>query len=125
MSIHRSGEDYLEAILFLREKNGTCRSIDVVNHMGFSKPSVSIGMAKLEKSGCIIKQPDGELHLTEKGLEIARKTLEKHRFITELFIAIGVTPVTAEQDACSIEHSLSEESYERLRQWHKRLTEGR
>ncbi len=125
MSIHRSGEDYLEAILVLREKNGTCRSIDVVNYMGFSKPSVSIGMAKLEESGCIIKQPDGELHLTEKGLEIARKTLEKHRFITELFIAIGVTPETAEQDACSIEHSLSEESYERLREWHKKLTEER
>ena len=125
MSIHRSGEDYLETILILREKNGTCRSIDVANHLGFSKPSVSIGMAKLEQSGCIVKQSDGELHLTEKGLEIAKRTLEKHRFITELFIAIGITPETAEQDACRIEHSLSEESYERLREWHMKLTEGR
>ncbi len=122
MGIHQSGEDYLESLLVLREKNGTCRSIDVANYLGFSKPSVSVAMGKLEQSGCLVKRADGELFLTEKGLEIARRTLEKHRFITEIFIAIGVSPETAAEDACRIEHSLSEESYIKLREWHEKLT---
>lgn len=122
MGIHQSGEDYLESLLVLREKNGTCRSIDVANYLGFSKPSVSVAMSKLEQSGCLVKRADGELFLTEKGLEIARRTLEKHRFITEIFIAIGVSPETAAEDACRIEHSLSEESYIKLREWHEKLT---
>lgn len=125
MSVRQSGEDYLETILILREKRGTCRCVDVASYLGFSKPSVSIAMAKLEQADCIRKNPDGELLLTDEGLSIASKTLDKHRFLTELFLAVGVTPETAEQDACRIEHSLSEESYTRLREWHAEFTKKR
>ena len=111
----RSSEDYLEAILMIREAKGSCRSIDVANHLGFSKPSVSVAVSKLVESGCVERRDDGQLMLTEKGMTIARNTLDKHHLLTNLFCALGVSPDTAEHDACLIEHSLSEETYERLR----------
>ncbi|MBQ9393160.1 MAG: metal-dependent transcriptional regulator [Oscillospiraceae bacterium] len=111
----RSSEDYLEAILMIREKKGSCRSVDVAAHLGFSKPSVSVAMNKLEESGCVERLEDGQLRLTEKGLAIARNTLDKHHLLTEVFCAMGVGAETAEHDACLIEHSLSEETYEKLR----------
>ena len=112
---HRSSEDYLEAILMIREKKGNCRSVDVATHLGFSKPSVSVAVSKLVDSGCVERREDGQLLLTEKGMTIARNTLDKHHLLTELFCALGVTAETAEHDACLIEHSLSEETYEKLR----------
>lgn len=112
---HRSSEDYLEAILMIRERKGSCRSIDVASHLGFSKPSVSVAVQKLVQSGCVERSEGGQLQLTEKGLEIARSTLEKHRLLTDVFCALGVAADTAEHDACLIEHSLSEETYEKLR----------
>ena len=117
----RSSEDYLEAILMIREAKGSCRSIDVANHLGFSKPSVSVAVGKLEKNGCLERRADGQLILTEKGMSIARNTLDKHHMLTDLFCALGVSAETAEHDACLIEHHLSEETYEKLRDfWKKR-----
>lgn len=112
---HRSSEDYLEAILMIREKKGSCRSVDVAAHLGFSKPSVSIAVSKLVDSGCVERLEDGQLALTDKGMEIARSTLDKHHLLTEMFCKMGVSPDTAEHDACLIEHSLSEETYEKIR----------
>ena len=117
---HRSSEDYLEAILMIREAKGSCRSIDVATHLGFSKPSVSVAVGKLVDSGCLERLSDGQLVLTEKGLAIAQSTLDKHHMLTELFCALGVSAETAEHDACLIEHHLSEETYEKLRAfWEK------
>jgi len=117
----RSSEDYLEAILMIREKKGSCRSIDVATQLGFSKPSVSIAVTKLVENGCVERREDGQLLLTEKGMTIARSTLDKHHLLTDLFCAMGVSAETAEHDACLVEHSLSEETYEKLRLfWQKR-----
>ncbi|MBQ2062576.1 MAG: metal-dependent transcriptional regulator [Oscillospiraceae bacterium] len=112
---HRSSEDYLEAILMIRQAKGSCRSVDVAAHLGFSKPSVSVAVGKLVESGCVERRDDGQLVLTEKGMFIASETLNKHRLLTDVFCAMGVSPETAEHDACLIEHSLSEETYEKLR----------
>lgn len=111
----RSSEDYLEAILMIREAKGSCRSVDVAAHLGFSKPSVSVAVGKLVESGCVERWEDGQLLLTDKGMAIARHTLDKHHLLTELFCALGVGAETAEHDACLIEHSLSNETYEKLR----------
>ena len=117
----RSSEDYLEAILMIREKKGSCRSIDVATQLGISKPSVSIAVTKLVENGCVERREDGQLLLTEKGMTIARSTLDKHHLLTDLFCAMGVSAETAEHDACLVEHSLSEETYEKLRLfWQKR-----
>ena len=115
MSIHKSAEDYLEAILTLKQKNGYVRSIDIVNLLGFSKPSVSVAMKKLRESGAIEMNSEGYITLTDEGLEIASKTLEKHNFIAELLISLGVDKEIAYEDSCRIEHDLSEESFEALK----------
>ena len=99
----------------VREAKGSCRSVDVAAHLGFSKPSVSVAMSKLVDSGCVKRLDDGQLVLTDKGMAIARSTLDKHHLLTEVFCAMGVSPDTAEHDACLIEHHLSEETYEKLR----------
>jgi len=112
---HRSSEDYLEAILMIRQAKGSCRSVDVAAHLGFSKPSVSVAVGKLVENGCLQRMSDGQLVLTEKGMAIARNTLDKHHLLTNLFCALGVSAETAEHDACLIEHHLSEETYEKLR----------
>ncbi|MBQ9544462.1 MAG: metal-dependent transcriptional regulator [Clostridia bacterium] len=117
MKQHKSSEDYLEAILMIRNKSGNCRSIDVAAHMGFSKPSVSIAMAKLASSGLVSKDEDGQLYLTDAGNAIAIRTLEKHNFLIELLTHIGVQKETAEEDACLLEHSLSDESFAKLKEW--------
>jgi len=112
---HRSSEDYLEAILMIRQAKGSCRSVDVAAHLGFSKPSVSVAVGKLVDSGCVLRMEDGQLVLTDKGMAIASNTLDKHHLLTDLFCALGVSGETAEHDACLIEHHLSEETYEKLR----------
>jgi Mn-dependent DtxR family transcriptional regulator len=118
---HRSSEDYLEAILMIRQAKGSCRSVDVAAHLGFSKPSVSVAVGKLVDSGCLQRMEDGQLVLTEKGMAIASNTLDKHHLLTDLFCTLGVSPETAEHDACLIEHHLSEETYEKLRRfWQSR-----
>ena len=115
MEIHASGEDYLEAILVLHKKMGTVRSVDVARHMEVSKPSVCHAVATLKKGGFLLIDVDHFLHLTDLGREVAEDTYEKHLFFTEILVAAGVDPVTAERDACRIEHVVSKETFERLK----------
>ena len=112
MKILESAENYLEAILMVREEKGAVRSIDVVNHLGFSKPSVSVAMKHLEADDLIRRDGDGYICLTESGEEIARMIYERHNLLTDIFVRLGVDPETAREDACKIEHDLSEETFE-------------
>lgn len=116
MKIHASGEDYLEAILVLQKKMGMVRSIDLARHMGFSKPSISHAVGGLKNGGFLIVDDDGFLHLTAIGREVAEKIYERHLFFMEQLIAAGVDPKTAEADACRIEHIISDESFDRLKE---------
>lgn len=115
MVIHQSAEDYLESILVLQEQCGQVRSIDIVNRLGYSKPSVSIAMKKLRESGYISMSPDGLITLNDSGLEVARKVYSRHQVITELFRMMGVSEEMAAEDACRVEHDLSQETFERIR----------
>lgn len=112
MVIHESAEDYLETILVLQEACGQVRSIDIVNKLGYSKPSVSIAMKKLRENGYISMSPDGLITLNESGLAIARRVYDRHRVITSLFKLLGVSPEQAAEDACKVEHDLSAETVE-------------
>ncbi len=114
MAIHESGEDYLESILKLREQGKAVRSIDVVTDLGYSKPSVSVAMKKLRESGYIQVEDSGVITLTPAGEAVARRTWDRHRLLTEFFVRLGVDRAVAEQDACKVEHDLSDETFERL-----------
>ena len=116
MKLHASGEDYLEAILILHKQRGTVRSVDVARHMDVSKPSVSHAVATLKDGGFLTMDEDYFLHLTDIGREVAEQIYEKHRFFTERLIAAGVDPETAERDACRIEHVISDESFQCLKE---------
>ena len=111
-----SGEDYLEAILVLQMQKGTVRSVDVARHMEVSKPSVCHAVATLRDGGFLTMDEDHFLHLTDVGREVAERTYERHCFFTEQLIAAGVDPKTAEADACRIEHIISDESFDRLKE---------
>ena len=115
MPLHKSGEDYLEAILVLQKKKGMVRSADVARHMDVSKPSVCHAVATLKKGGFLLMDEDHFLHLTDLGREVAEDTYEKHRFFTEMLTNVGVDPITAERDACRIEHVISESSFQHLK----------
>lgn len=117
MSLHQSGEDYLEAILVLREKNGVVHSIDVAQHLGYSKPSVSRAVSLLKGDGYLIMERDGRLELTETGVEVARNIYERHRFLRQWLIHLGVSSETAEDDACKIEHNISDETFQCLKRY--------
>ena len=114
MAIRESGEDYLESILRLREQGKAVRSIDIVSDLGYSKPSVSVAMKKLRESGHIQVEDNGVIALTPKGEAVARRTWERHRTLTDFFIRLGVDPKVAEQDACKVEHDLSDETFDKL-----------
>lgn len=120
MKLHASGEDYLEAVLVLQKEKGMVRSVDVARHMDVSKPSVCHAVATLRDGGFLTMDEDYFLHLTDAGLEVAEQIYEKHRFFTEMLTNAGVDPITAERDACRIEHVISESSFQRLK---KTLTE--
>ena len=111
MVIQKSAEDYLESILVLHQRRGTVRSIDIVNELGYSKPSVSIAMKKLRESGYITMAADGTITLNESGLEIAKRVYSRHRAVTRLFTLLGVSEEQAAEDACKVEHDLSDETY--------------
>ena len=115
MVIHESAEDYLESILILHQRRGVVRSIDIVNELGYSKPSVSIAMKKLRESGYITMAADGAITLNESGLEIANRVYSRHKTITRLFELLGVSPEQAAADACKVEHDLSDETFECIR----------
>ena len=119
MKLHASGEDYLEAILVLYKKTGMVRSVDVARHLEVSKPSVCHAVATLRDGGFLTMDEDYFLHLTDAGLEVAEQIYEKHRFFTERLIEAGVDPETAERDACRIEHVISQESFDRLKNAYK------
>ena len=116
MKLYASGEDYLEAVLVLQRKQGMVRSIDLARHMGFSKSSISHAVGVLKNGGFLTVDDDGFLHLTVIGREIAEKIYERHLFFMEQLIAAGVDPKTAEADACRIEHIISDESFDRLKE---------
>ena len=115
MKLYASGEDYLEAILVLKNKLGMVRSVDVARHLEVTKPSVCHAVATLRDGGFLTMDSDYFLHLTDVGREVAEQIYEKHRFFTERLIAAGVDPATAERDACRMEHVISNESFQRLK----------
>ena len=119
MKLYESGEDYLEAVLMLQKKNGMVRSVDLARHMEVSKPSVCHPEATLRDGGFLMMDEAHFLHLTDVGREVAEQIYEKHRFFTDRLIEAGVDPVTAEKDACRMEHVISQESFERLRDAYK------
>ena len=116
MKLHASGEDYLEAIFVLQKKLGMVRSVDVARHMKVSKPSVCHAVAILRDGGFLRMDEDHFLHLTEVGREVAEKIYERHCFFTEQLIRAGVDPETAEADACRMEHAISGESFDKLKE---------
>ena len=111
MRLHKSGEDYLEAVLILEKKKGSVRSSDVAEQLNVKKPSVSNAIKLLKEGGFLIM-----LHLTELGREVAETIYERHCILTEGLIYLGVDPETAEQDACRLEHDISRESFEKLKE---------
>ena len=114
-NLHAAGEDYLEAVLMLQKKKGMVRSVDVARHMGVSKPSVCHAVATLKEGGFLTMDEDFSLRLTAIGREIAEKTYEKHCFFTQLLVDAGVEPKTAEQDACRMEHAISDDSFQKMK----------
>ena len=117
MVIHESAEDYLESILVLKERRGVVHSIDIVNELGYSKPSVSIAMKKLRENGYISMSPDGSITLNESGLAIASRVYDRLKTITRLFTLLGVSPDAAAEDACKVEHDLSDETFAKIREF--------
>jgi Mn-dependent DtxR family transcriptional regulator len=109
-------EDYLEAVLILHQKRGSVRGVDIAVHLGVTKPSVSRAVKELSKFGHIIKNTDGTLSLTDSGLQIATQIYEKHQFFTRQLIEAGVPKDIAAQDACRLEHVISEQSFQKLKE---------
>ena len=118
MSIYESGEDYLEAILMVSERKEDVHAIDIVNELGFSKPSVSIALKKLKEQGYITIDDNNHLHLTDEGFQIAKNIYERHKILTSILTSIGVSKEVAEDDACKIEHDLSDESWEKVKKYY-------
>lgn len=115
MKILESAEDYLEMILVIKRKKGTVRSIDIAHEMNFSKPSVSIAMKKLREENLITINPSHEIDLTPEGKEIAERIYERHVVISKILMKIGVEETTAVKEACRIEHVISQDSFEKLK----------
>lgn len=115
MKIQESAENYLESILVLKNRKGAVRSIDIVNELEYSKPSVSVAMKNLRENGYIEMDKDGYISLLPPGLEIAEKMYERHLTISDWLISLGVDPKVAVQDACRMEHVISAESFEAMK----------
>lgn len=118
MALFESGEDYLEAILMVSERKPEVHAIDVVNELGFSKPSVSIALKKLRESGYITIDENNHLHLTEKGMNVANKIYERHKILTHILEKLGVDSENAEKDACRLEHDLSDASWNAIKRYY-------
>ena len=114
MNVHESGEMYLEAILVLQRRNGFVRSVDVGEYLGYSKPSVSRAVGLLRKGGLIVMERDGGLYLTEEGRAIAEKIYERHTVLSQVLMGLGVPEKVAVEDACKIEHDISQETYQKI-----------
>lgn len=114
MEILRASEDYLEAMLMMKEKHGYVRSIDVAEFLGVTKPSVSYATKRLRESGHITMDKDGLITLTDSGMAVAASMLDRHKTLTAFLISIGVDKETAEADACKIEHDISQQTFEAI-----------
>ena len=114
MEILRASEDYLEAMLMMKEKHGYVRSIDVAEFLGVTKPSVSYATKRLRESGYITMDKDGLITLTDSGMQIAASMLDRHKTLTKFLINLGVDEITAEADACKIEHDISQQTFEAI-----------
>ena len=125
MKIQESGEMYLETILILSQKSPYVRSIDVGEYMGFSKPSVSHAMGLLRGGGYVNMDANGYLTLTEAGAELAGKIYERHRILTKILVLLGVNEETAAEDACKMEHDISDESFAALKQHVEKMEQER
>ena len=115
MGIHESGEMYLETIHVLLKKNGAVRSVDISEYMGYSKPSISRAVGLLKKQGYITVDAGGYITLTGTGIEVANKIYERHNVLSNLLIALGVDQETAAEDACRLEHAISDQSFEAIK----------
>lgn len=111
MKIQKSSEDYLEAMLMMHEKHGFIRSVDVAEHLGVTKPSVSYAVKRLRENGYINMDKNGLISLTETGLNIAQQMYTRHKLLTEFLIFLGVDEETAKNDACKMEHDISAETF--------------
>lgn len=120
MVIHESAENYLETILILSKRQGQVRSIDIATELNFSKPSVSVAMKNLRQNGYIVVDDNGHIALTDAGLQIANNVLERHQVITRVLVSIGVSPEVATEDACRMEHVISEETFNALKAYTER-----
>lgn len=116
MKIQESAENYLETILIIHNRKGNVRSIDIANELGFSKPSVSVAMKNLRTNGYIEVDKEGFITLLDKGREIADKIYERHTLLSTWLVRMGVSPEVAAEDACRIEHVISAETFERLKE---------
>jgi DtxR family Mn-dependent transcriptional regulator len=114
MKIRKASEDYLEAMLMMQEKHGYIRSIDVAEHLGVTKPSVSYFTKRLREAGYITMDRDSYITLTDTGMEIARRIYERHKLLTEFWMCLGVDEDTARGDACKVEHDISEKTFEAI-----------
>ena len=117
---HESAEDYLENILILRERNGNVRSIDIVNEMNYSKPSISIAMKKLRSEGMVEMDLNGYITLTPRGEEIAQRIYSRHRLLQKVLMAIGVEEETAAEEACRIEHDINDDTYDKINAFYEK-----
>lgn len=117
MRIYQSAEDYLEAILMIQERKGNVHSIDIAQELNYTKASVSIAMKKLRENGYIEMDKSGKITLLPPGKKIAKRIYERHKTLTDIFIHLGVDPTIAQEDACKVEHDLSEDTYKKLKEF--------
>ena len=122
MAIYESGEDYLEAVLMIERKKGTVRSIDIVNQLGYSKPSISVAVKNLCADGYLVMDEEKHLRLTETGRAVAERIYDRHRTLEAILVWLGVEEKQAEKDACKVEHDLSDESFALIKSaWENRV----
>ena len=118
MKIYESGENYLETIYMLRKAKGDIRAVDLCNELGFSKPTVSVALKKFREDDYVVVDENGHISLTQKGLDIAERMYERHNGIAKFLIALGVSEATAYEDACLMEHHISDESFRCMQQYY-------
>ena len=123
MTIQKSAEDYLEAMLMMKEQHGYIRSIDIADHLGVTTPSVSYATKRLRENGFITMDHSGFITLTDSGMEIADRIYSRHKMLTDFFTAIGVSPEIARTDACKVEHDISEETFKAMSRYNEILKE--
>lgn len=121
MEVHEATEMYLETILILKNRLGLVRSIDVATEMGYSKPTISVAMKKFRKEDLVTVDESGFINLTETGRDIAERIYERHQVLTHILVSLGVSQKNAEQDACKIEHDITDETFDALKKLYMKL----